>query len=137
MSKKPAKVIKGVISIEGGVNIWPHELHIATALVNAGHNVRFIPAHNSIRSADAYVDNTIFEFKSPEGSNIRAVERNIVKAINHQSPNVAISTLRMKKIKDRSVKNYLVANYSRLKGIKHLIFVTRDGVAIDINDIVR
>lgn len=137
MSSNPIKTIKGTITIEEGVNVWPHELHIATALANSGHSVRFIPAHNSVHSADAYVDNTIFEFKSPEGSNIRAVERNIFKAINNQSPNVVISTVRMKRVQDRSVNNYLVTNYSKMKGIKRLIFVTREGKAIDINALVH
>lgn len=137
MVRKVSQTIKGVVTIEGAANIWPHELHIATALANIGYNVRFIPAHNEVYSADAYVNNTIYEFKSPEGSNIRAVERNILKAINHQSANVVLSTVRMKKIKDKSVINYLVSNYSRIKGIKHLIFVSRDGTAVDITALVR
>ena len=132
MTKKPVTNIPGVVTIEGVVNVWDHELFIAKALVAAGHNVRFIPAHNEVHSADAYVDNTIFEFKSPEGSTIRSVERNILKAINRQSANVVICTIRMKKIQDRSVIKYLSTNYPRFRGIKRLIFVNREGKAIDI-----
>ena len=129
--------IKGQIIIDEGVNIWSHELFIATSLANIGYNVRFIPNHPSARSADAFVNNTIFEFKSPEGSTIKAVERNLVKAINHQSPNVVISSIRMKKVQDRSIINFLASKLKEGKGIKHLIFVKRDGTAIDINDLVR
>lgn len=68
MAKRYHHNLAGTITIEGGANVWAHELYIAKALANFGHDIRFIPAHNSVHSADAYVDNTIFEFKSPEGS---------------------------------------------------------------------
>ncbi|MBQ2638273.1 hypothetical protein IJF89_01170 [Candidatus Saccharibacteria bacterium] len=58
MKGKSKNSIKGTITIEDGVNVWPHELHTATALVNAGYNVRFIPNNSSLASADAYVDST-------------------------------------------------------------------------------
>ena len=128
--------IKGTITIDDCANIWSHEFHIAKALANAGYDIHFIPAHSSSRSADAYVNNTIFEFKSPEGSKIKSVERNIIKAINGQSPNVAITSFRMKKITDHSIRNYLVANYSRLRGAKQIFFITRDGRVIDINKLL-
>ncbi|RYC74831.1 hypothetical protein [Candidatus Nanosyncoccus alces] len=131
------KKIKGQIIIDEGVNIWNHELFIATGLANIGYNVRFIPNHPSACSADAFVNNTIFEFKAPEGSNIKAVERNLIKAVNRQSPNIAITSIRMKKVQDRSIINFLTSKLKEGKGIKHLIFVKRDGIAIDINDLVR
>lgn len=83
------------LTIDEWANIWSHELFIATALANIGYNIKFIPNYPSARSADTFVNNTIFEFKSPEGSTIKAVERNLVKAINHQSPNVVISFMKM------------------------------------------
>ena len=124
------------IVIEGGVNVWPHELHTANALIRAGYNVKFIPAHNSFTSADAYVNNVLFEFKSPEGSTVKAIQRNIVRAINHQSANIIIDSCRMKNIQDRSIQNFLVARLREGKGIKKLFFVTRDGRLIDINKLV-
>ena len=136
MSAEPKERTRGTIIIEGGVNIWAHELHIATALANAGYNIRFIPPHNSIRSADAYIDNTIFEFKAPEGTTVKAIERNLVKAIHHQSPNIVITTIRMKNIQDRSVLNFLISRLKSGKGLKRLIFVTRNGKVIDINQLV-
>ena len=71
MREKSRNNIKGTITIEDGANIWPHELHTAKALANAGHTVRFIPNNASLATADAYVDNTLFEFKSPEGTTIK------------------------------------------------------------------
>lgn len=137
MAKRYRRNTVGSITIEGGANVWAHELYIAKALANIGHNIRFIPAHNSVHSADAYVDNTIFEFKSPEGSTVKAVERNIVRALDHQSKNIVISTARMKRITDRSVMNYLISRMREGKGLKRLMLVTRDGKAVDINELVR
>lgn len=135
MRRKNEK-IDGRIIIEGGVNVWPHELHTATALANAGYTVRFIPASTAARSADAYLNNTMYEFKSPEGSNIKSVERNIVAALNHQSPNIVIDSFRMKRVRDKSILSFLVSRLKAKKGIKRIIFVNRDGKAIDINELV-
>ena len=129
--KKLGRVIK-----VGGVNFWAHEDHSASALAKAGYIVKFVPAHNSFTTADAYVDNTLFEFKSPEGSTVRSIQRNIVRAINHQSANIVIDSCRMKNIQDRSIQNFLIARLREGKGIKRLFFVTRDGRLIDINKLV-
>ncbi len=126
---------KGQTIIDSGVHVWSHELFIASALSNAGYTVRFIPEHGSSHSADAYLNNTIFEFKAPEGSTVKAVERNLVRALS-QSSNIVISTVRMKKIQDRSVQSFLVSRLREGRGIKRLLFVTRDGRVIDINDLV-
>lgn len=137
MRKKSRNTIKGTITIEEGANIWPHELHTATALANAGYTVRFIPNNASLASADAYVNNTLFEFKSPEGSSVKSIQRNLVKAFNRQSPNVVIDSSRMKNVKDASIRNYLVSRLKAGKGLKRLLFVTRTENVIDINELVR
>ena len=131
------KVSEGRIIIDPGVkNIWPFEMHSAIALKEVGYTVRFVPAHNSIHSADAYLNNTLFEFKSPSGSTIKCVENNLDKALRRQSKNVVIDACRLKNVRDRSVINYLCSRLRRKKGIKRLIFITRDGKAIDINQLV-
>ena len=56
---------KNSILIVNGVNVKPWEMHTAVALVKFGYSVTFIPSHNSLRTADAYLNNTLFEFKSP------------------------------------------------------------------------
>ena len=128
---------KGRIVISPGVkNILPWEIHSAIALKEIGYIVTFVPAHNSLRSADAYLNNTLFEFKSPEGSTIKCVENNLQKALRYQSKNIVIDSIRMKKVQDRSIKNYLIAKMKRKHGIKRLIFVTRAGEAIDIGNLI-
>ena len=128
--------IKGNIIIEQGVNVWPHELHTATALANAGYDIRFIPENKTMGSADAYVNNTVFEFKAPEGSSAKSIQRNIVRAINHQSANIVIDSFRMKKIRDSSIQSFLISRLKKGKGIKRLLFVTKSGKVVDINDLV-
>ena len=128
--------IKGNIIIEQGVNVWPHELHTATALANAGYDIRFIPENKTMGSADAYVNNTVFEFKAPEGSSAKSIQRNIVRAINHQSANIVIDSFRMKKIRDSSIQSFLISLIKKGKGIKRLLFVTKSGKVVDINDLV-
>jgi len=119
--------------VDGDADPKPHEIVTAAALAKAGYIVRFLPNPTAIGTADAHIENTIFEFKAPEGSSVRSIERNIVKALNHQSPNIVIATFRMKKIQDRSVENYLITLLKAGKGIQRLILVTRDGRAVDIN----
>lgn len=131
------ETLKGEIVISDGANIWPHELHTATALANVGYNVRFIPNNSSLASADAYLNNTLFEFKSPEGSSIKSVDNNLQKALRRQSKNIVIDSFRLKNVQDRSIKNFLVEKLKRKQGIRRLIFVTRDGKVIDINELVR
>lgn len=127
----------GKIIIEPGVkNVLPWEMHSALALKEAGYVVKFIPKHNSARTADAFLDNTQFEFKSPEGTSIKSIENNLQKALRYQSKNIVIDSCRVKNLQDRSIQNYLVARLKRKKGIKRLIFITRNGRVIDINDLI-
>ena len=137
MRNESRNIIKGMITIEEGANIWPHELHTATALANAGYTVRFIPNNASLASADAYVNNTLFEFKSPEGSSIKCVENNLQKALRRQSCNIVIDSSRLKHVQDRSVTHYLLERAKRKQGIKRLLHVTREGKVIDINELMR
>ena len=133
MKKNPIRHPKGGYFVDGDTNPKPHELIIAAALAKAGYIVRFLPNPTTLGTADAHIENTVFEFKAPEGSSVRSVERNIVKALNHQSPNIVMATFRMKNIQDRSVQNYLITLLRAGRGIQRLILVTRDGRVVDIN----
>lgn len=137
MQKNPTRFTKGNVFIDGDVNPRPHEIETAKALAKAGYKVRFLPNNAILGTADAYINDTIFEFKSPEGSTVRSIERNLVKALNHQSPNIVISTARMKKIQDRSVQSFLLSRLREGKGLQRIILVTRDERAIDINALLR
>ncbi|MBQ2637859.1 hypothetical protein IJG10_01905 [Candidatus Saccharibacteria bacterium] len=134
---KKRQIVGRVIVDQGVKNVWSLEMHSALALKEIGYVVRFVPAHNSIRSADAYLNDTLFEFKSPPGSTIKCVANNLDKALRNQSKNIVIDSCRMKDVRDRSIISYLKSRLERKKGIKHLIFVTRNGKAIDINELVR
>ena len=124
---------EGKIIISKGVNnILPWEMHSAIALKEVGYIITFVPSHNSIHSADAYLNNTLFEFKSPEGSTIKCIENNLQKALRHQSCNIVIDTLRVKKVKDRSIKNYLTNRMKRKHGINKLILITKTREVVDI-----
>ena len=132
MANKTGKII-----IEPGVrNIWPWEMHSALALKELGFEVIFVPEHGSMRSADAYLDNTLFEFKSPEGSTIKSVENNLQKALRYQSRNIVIDSCRMKGVTDRSIQSFLISRMRRKKGLKRLYFVTKSGKAIDIGALI-
>ena len=137
MKKNPARLLKGSYFVDGRADPKPHEILMAKALAKAGYRVKFLPNPTVIGTADAYIGGTVFEFKAPEGATVRSIERNIVKALNHQSPNIVIATFRMKNIQDRSVQSFLVSRLKAGKGIQRLILLTRDGQTIDINALVR
>ncbi|MBR1875034.1 hypothetical protein IJ798_01490 [Candidatus Saccharibacteria bacterium] len=131
-NQKIGKIIK-----IGGVKTWPHEDHTAEAFAKSGYTVKFIPAHNQISSADAYINNTLFEFKSPDGDNIGCVDNNLKKALRKQSKCVVIDTIRIKKVLDRSIKNYLLNVIKKRLDIKRLYMVTKKGEVIDIKNPLR
>ena len=129
---------EGKIIISKGVNnILPWEMHSAIALKEVGYTIKFIPAHQSLRSADAYINNTLFEFKSPEGSSIKSIENNIQKALRYQSKNIVIDSIRVKRIQDRSIRTYHIKRMKRKHGIQKLLFVTKTGKVVDINKEIR
>lgn len=137
MKKNPIKHSKGGYFVDGNADPKPHELAMAKALAKAGYIIRFLPNPTVIGTADAHIENTIFEFKAPEGSSVKSIERNIVKALNHQSTNIVIATFRMKNIQDRSAQNYLITLLKAGKGIQRLMLITRDNKVIDINALLR
>ena len=94
---------KNTLSSFDEVNPKPHEKKTAEALRNAGYKIIFIPSSTCIGMADCYINNTIFEIKAPEGKTTKCIERNLRKALNHQSPNIVVDSFRMKNIRDRSI----------------------------------
>ena len=131
---KPSGTIKGTVTREGGAKPKPHEYITAEALADSGYNVRFIPSNVNIGMADCYINNTIFEIKAPEGKTTTCVERNLRKAVDHQSPNIVMDSFRMKNIQDRSIQSFLIERLKRRHGVRRIIFVNRKREAIDINN---
>ncbi len=86
--------------------------------------------------ADCYINDTLFELKAPEGKSIKCVERNLVKAINHQSPNVVIDSFRIKNVQDRSFKVTCCLACGVGVGCDGYFFVNRQRKVIDINSLL-
>lgn len=130
---RPSVAMKGIVTREAGAKPKPHEYATAEALADAGYNVRFIPSNGNIGMADCYVNDTIFEIKAPEGKTINCIERNLRKAVNHQSPNIVLDSFRIKNIQDRSIQSFLLERLKRRHGIQRILFVNRKRKVIDIN----
>lgn len=77
--------IKGKAICEDGAKPKPHEYITARALADVGYIVRFVPSNVVMGMADCYINNTIFETKAPEGKTTNCIERNLRKAVDHQS----------------------------------------------------
>lgn len=138
MRKNPIPLkTEGKIITERGVRPKPHEYITAKALSDAGYIVRFVPSSKVIGMADCYINNTLFEIKAPEGKTTACVERNIRKALDHQSPNIVLDSFRMKNIQDRSVQNFLLKRLKLKHGIQRIIFVNKRRKAIDLNSLLR
>ena len=134
---KPLSKTKGVVMRESGAKPKPHEYHTAEALADAGYNVRFRPSNRNSSSADCYINDTIFEIKAPEGRTIRCIERNLRKAVDHQSANIVIDSFRVKNIQDRSIQSFLLERLRLRHGIQRIIFVNRKREVVDINALLR
>lgn len=133
---KPLAINKGVITNEGGARPKPHEIVTAYALADAGYNVRFIPSNTIIGMADVYINDTVFEIKAPEGRTINCIERNLRKAVNHQSGNIVVDSFRMKNIKDQSIQSFLAERLRLKHGIQRIIFVNRKREVVDVNSLL-
>ena len=72
------------IIIQSGANVWPHEMKTAEALAAAGRTVEFIRRSEEQRttSADAIIDGIVWEMKAPKASNLKAIEKNLRKALD-------------------------------------------------------
>ena len=133
MNLKHQKKLGRVVKV-GDVNVWNHEDFIASAFSRLGFSVTFYPAHNSITSADAYINRTLFEFKSPDGNRIKCVDNNLKKALKNQSKCIVICSIRLKNVTDRSVENHLREVITKRPDIRRLYFVDKHGRVIDIKN---
>lgn len=130
--------MSGKIIIPAGVNVWPHELETAKALVNYGHTVEFKKKAegHKVHSADAFVDGKIWEFKAPNGGKLATVEKNLRRAKN-QSDRIVFDSLRIKRIPDFAIKREILAKAPHILGIREVIFINRKRECIDIYKKVR
>lgn len=125
---------RGKIIIPAGVNVWPHELDTAKALAAAGYVVEFAERREGQheKSADLIIAGQLWEMKAPNGSSMKAVERNLRKACA-QSLNVVFDSARLKSIPDKAIERELRTCASgRVKQLKHLLFVNKRHKVIEI-----
>lgn len=134
---RPSVTIKGIVAREPGARPKPHEYFTAEALADAGYNVRFISDKTNMSIADCYINNTIFEIKAPEGKTVDCIERNLRKALDHQSPNIVVDSFRIKRLRDQSIQNFLLERLKYRHGIQRILFVNRRREVVDINGLLR
>lgn len=93
----------GKIIIAPGINLWEQEYETAQALAAAGLTVEFIRRSEEKRrtSADVIINGLAWEMKAPKADNVRAVDRNLRRAL-HQSPNIIFDSYRMNNCPIRS-----------------------------------
>lgn len=124
----------GQIIIQSGANVWPHEMKTAEVLATAGYTVEFIRRNEQLRatSADVIMDGIVWEMKAPKASNMKAVEKNLRKAMN-QSNCVIFDSRRMKEVPDHAIERELrICASGRIKKLKRLLFINRKAQVIDI-----
>lgn len=124
---------QGKVITPAEANPWPHEKRVARILALEGYRVEFIPETN-IHTPDVYVGRTVFEIKSPLSNKPKAVERNVVRALE-KCPNVIFDSSRMK-VRDSQILRELIKCYQRGKGIRKLLFVNKRGIVIDIEKLI-
>jgi hypothetical protein len=128
MNNKNTK--RGRVVVPADANPWPHEQKVAKILALASHYVEFIPETN-LKTPDIYLDNTIYEIKSPITDNTKKIIRNVKRALE-KSPNVIIDSSRVKGLNDEAIQRTLKNKVKDLQGLKNLLFINKRGQIIDI-----
>ena len=128
MSKRQGNIIA-----PSHFNIQPHELATARAVADAGCNVEFTRRTwgNRVTSADVVINGVVWEMKSPQASDNKAIERNLRKA-SKQSCNVILDSQRMKGASDTEIERRLRTISAHIKAIRRLWFINRNREIIDI-----
>ena len=112
---------QGKIIAPSHLNIQEHEMDTARAVADAGYNVEFTHRTwgNRVTSPDVIINGVIWEMKSPQASDNKAIERNLRKACK-QSPNIIFDSQRMKGASDAEIEKRLRSIYPHIKAIRRL-----------------
>ena len=121
---------RGRVVTPADANPWPHEQRVAKILALAGHYVEFIPEAN-LKTPDIYLDNTMYEIKSPITDNPKKIIRNVKRALE-KCPNVIIDAARVRGLNDEVIQRTLKNKVKDLPRLKNLLFITKHGQIIDI-----
>ncbi|MBR2998278.1 hypothetical protein IKF34_00660 [Candidatus Saccharibacteria bacterium] len=116
-----------------GVKPWPHEKKMAEALADAGYMVKFKRKSERYKTstADAYLNGILWEFKSPTGKILSAVERNL-RRCKGQSPRIVFDARRMKKMPDQAIMREILAKAPYVTEVEKIIYINKHGKCIDI-----
>lgn len=108
------------------VFLEPHELATINTLLAEGYNVELIRRSRTPRakSADIFMLKLVWEMKSPNGKDIRAIERCLRRA-THQSQNIIID-LRRTRVPDCKAIAVLEKLFVKLRSIRNLWIITKD-----------
>ena len=117
------------IIIPKNLNPWPHELRIARILCAGGYRVEFVPASNTAKMPDFWINGVEYELKSPISNKISAIERNLKRA-SKQSLNIVFDSSRMKGLRDDIVLREIKARFLADRIIKRVLFVNKKGKLI-------
>lgn len=120
----------GRVVVPADANPWPHEQRVAKVLALAGHYVEFIPETN-LKTPDIYLDNTMYEIKSPITDNPKKIIRNVKRALE-KCQNVIIDSSRVKGVSDEAIQRVLKNKVKDLPGLKKLLFINKRGQIVDI-----
>lgn len=87
----------GIIIIEPGVDVWPHEKRTAEALAASGMSVKFLRRKQGdhVRTPDVVIDGETWEMKPPQSSDMDKIRKNLRKALG-QSRNIIFDSQRIK-----------------------------------------
>lgn len=123
----------GSVVVPSGAHPWPHEIEAAEALAAAGRSVEFVSEviGKQVKTADIQMDGNLWEIKSPESGSLRALQKNLRRAL-HQASRVVIDVRRMKGLSDEVVVRELFRLSKEFKSLKRLIVIKKDGTIIDI-----
>lgn len=124
---------QGNITAPSSLNIQSHEMDTARAIADAGHDVTFVHRSwgNRVTSADVVIDGVVWEMKSPQASDRKAIERNLRKACK-QSTSIILDSQRMKGASDQEIEKRLRGICPHIKAIRRLRFINRERRIIDI-----
>lgn len=123
----------GIIIIEPGVDVWPHEKRTAEALAVSGMSVKFLRRKQGdhVRTPDVVIDGETWEMKSPQSSDMDKIRKNLRKALG-QSRNIIFDSQRIKGAPDLGVERELRKQAVAMRQIRKLLFVNKKREVIDI-----
>lgn len=124
---------KGRIIIPADAEVWPHESRCAKTLATLGYTVEFMrrTEGDGVKSADIQMNGAVWEIKSPETSNVKALQR-VLRRAGRQSPNVIIDTVRATKLSDDAILREIRRLAPLTKSVKRILVVTKSGSVVDI-----